>query len=90
VPTQEPTWLDRGDGGEDRRHEWAQVLHAIGSGTDDDYAERERRDVLLELDTAVHCDQNVVIAPHPAQEFAVLDAGPTALHDRLGSMAAEL
>jgi len=64
------------------------VLHAIGSSTDDDYTERERRDLLLELDTAVHCDQNVVVAPHSAQEFAVLDAGPTALHNRLDSMAA--
>jgi hypothetical protein len=66
------------------------VLHAIGSGTDDDYTERERRDLLLELDTAVHCDQDIVMAPHPAQEFPVLDAGPTALDHRLHSMAAEL
>jgi hypothetical protein len=48
-------WLGRGDGGEDRRHERAQVLHAIGSGTNDDDTERERRDLLLELNTALIC-----------------------------------
>jgi hypothetical protein len=88
--SQELAWLDRGDGGEHRRHERAQVLHAIGSGTDDEYTERERRYLLLELDTAVHCDQNVVMATHPAQEFAILDTGPTAPHNRSDRMAVEL
>jgi hypothetical protein len=75
---------------EDRRHERAQVLHAIGSGTNDDDTERERRDLLLEFNTAVHCDQNIIVAPHAAQEFPVLDTGPTAADHCLDSMPAEL
>jgi hypothetical protein len=86
----DPAWLGRGDGGEDRRHERAQVLHAIGSGANDDYTERQRRDLLLELDTAVHRDQNIIVAPHAAQEFPVLDTGPTAVDHGLDSMEAEL
>jgi hypothetical protein len=85
-----PAWLGRGDGGEDCRHKRAQVPHAIGSGTNDDDTERERRDLLLELDTAVHCDQNIKVAPHAAQEFPVLDTGPTAACHCLDSVAAEL
>jgi len=84
------SWPRRGDGCENRRHKRPQVLHAIGSGSDDDDAEGERRDLMLELDTAVHCDQNIKVAPHAAQEFPVLDTGPTAACHCLDSVAAEL
>jgi hypothetical protein len=83
-------WLGRGDGGEDRWHERVQVLHAIGSGTNDDYTERERRDLLLELDAPVHCDQNIIVAGHASQELPVRDTGPTAVDHSLDSMAEEL
>ena len=63
---------------------------AIGAGTDDDDAERERRDLLLELDSTVHRDQNIIVAPHAAQEFTILNAGPTAPGHGLDRMAAEL
>jgi hypothetical protein len=72
-------WLGRGDGGEDRRLEWAQVLHAIGSGTNDDNPERDNRDLLLELNTAVHCDQNIITARDASQEFPVLPGSQIAI-----------
>jgi hypothetical protein len=86
----DPARLGRGDGGDDRRYEWAQVLRAIGSGANEDYTEKERRDLLLELDAAVHCDQNIVMATHAVQEFPVLDAGPTAADHSFDDMAGEL
>jgi len=48
------------DGGEDRRHERPEVLHAIGYCSDDYDTKWEHRDGLLELDATIHCDQDVV------------------------------
>src|ERR1700730_11000283 len=56
--------VDRGEGGEDRRHERPQILHAVGSGTDEHNAKRQCRDALLELDAAVHCDENIILTAH--------------------------
>ncbi len=42
----------------------------------DDDTEWERRDWLLELDAAVHRDQDIVVAAHPAQKLAILDSSP--------------
>ena len=82
--------LGRGDSGEDRAHERPQVLHAVGSGTNDDYTKRQNRDLLLELNTAVHCDQNIITIRHASQELTVLDTRPTAADHSLDSMAEEL
>ena len=65
------------------------MLHAIGSGMDDDYTERKRRDLLLELGAAVHREQNVISLPHAPQQLAILDPGPTASGHSLNSMAVE-
>ena len=46
------------------------MLQAIGCGMRDDDPEGEPRDWLLELDAAVHRDQDIVVAAHPAQERA--------------------
>jgi len=46
--------------------------------------------LLLEFDTAVHCDENIKVATHAVQEFPVLEASPTAVGYRLDRMAAEL
>lgn len=86
----DPARLSHADGIENRRHQRAQVLHAIGLGANDDDTERQIRDLLLELDTAVHRDQNIIMAAHAVQEFPVLDAGPTAADHSLDDMAVEL
>jgi hypothetical protein len=52
--------------------------------------EREPRDWLLELDAAVHRDQDIVVAARPAQEIAILDAGPAASDHGLNVVAGEL
>ena len=65
------------------------MLHAIGSGTNDHYTERERLDLLLELDAAVHCDQDIVMATNAVQEIALLDASPATTNDSVDGMAAE-
>ena len=82
-------WLGRSDSGEDRWHKRAQVLYAVGSGTNDDYTKRQRRDVLLELDAAVHCEQNIISAPHAPQQLAIPHPGPTASNHSLYNMAVE-
>src|SRR6266545_3782625 len=66
----------RSDCGENRRNERPEVLQAIGCGMRDDDTEWERRDWLLELDAAVHRDQDIVVAAHPAQKLAILDSSP--------------
>jgi hypothetical protein len=47
------------------------------------------RDGLLELDAAVHRDQDIVVAPHAVQEVAVLDASPAAADHGVNIVAAE-
>jgi hypothetical protein len=76
-PTNAPR-VDRVESGEDRRHERPQILHAVGSGTNEHNAERQCRDALLELDAAVHCDEDIILAAHSEQQFAILDPGPAA------------
>jgi len=51
---------------------------------------RGPRDWLLELDAAVHRDQDIVIAAHPAQEIAILDAGPAASDHGINVVAGKL
>src|SRR5208282_2966324 len=53
------------------------------------YGKRKRRDLLLELDAAVHCKQHVVSVPHAPEQLAILDPGPTASDHSLNSMAVE-
>src|ERR1700730_10926463 len=87
-PTNAPR-VDRGEGGEDRRHERPQMLHAVGSGTDEHNAKRQCRDGLLELDAAVHCDENIILTAHSAQELAVLDPAPAATGNGVYGMTRE-
>jgi hypothetical protein len=56
----------------------------------DDDPKRELRDWLLVLDAAVHRDQNLVLAAHPAEEVAILDAGPSASDHGINVMAGKL
>ena len=50
----------------------------VGSGTDEHNAKRQCRDALLELDAAVHCDEEILLTAHSAQQRAVLDPAPAA------------
>jgi hypothetical protein len=66
------------------------VLQAIGCGLRDDDPEREPFDWLLKLDAAVHRDQDIVVPAHPAQEIAILDAGPASSDHGINVVAGEL
>jgi hypothetical protein len=41
-------------------------------------AKGQCRDALLELDAAVHCDEDVVVTTHSAQQVAILDPASAA------------
>ena len=41
-------------------------------------AKGQCRDALLELDAAVHCDENIILTVQSAQQLAVLDPAPAA------------
>ena|SRR5215471_12753508 len=46
------------------------------------------RDTLLELDAVVHCDEDIILTGHSAQQLAVLDPAPAAAgHGVYGSAA---
>lgn len=66
------------------------MLQAVGCGIHDDDPEREPSHWLLELDAPVHRDQDIVVAAHPAQEIAILDAGPPAADHGINVVAGEL
>ena len=58
--------LGRCNGVEDGGYEWPQVLHPVGCGAHEDDSVGKRRNIVLELDTAVHRNEDVVIAAHAA------------------------
>ena len=80
----------RVDGCDDRRHERSQILDAVGSGANDDDAERQSPDLMLELDAAVHRHEDIIFTPHAAQELAILDPGPAARDICVDRMTGEL
>ena len=85
----ELTWLERGEGVEDRRHERLEVHDTIGWRADKKHAERQRCEVLLELDAPVHRDQRVVFAMHTPQKLTVRDARPAAADHGVDTVALE-
>jgi hypothetical protein len=64
------------------------MLPAAGSGANEHNAERQCRDAPLELDAAVHYE-DIILAAHSAQQFAVLDPAPTAAGDSVYGMTME-
>ena len=70
-------------------YERLEMNHPVGGSPDKEYARDERRQILLELDTAIHRDQHVVHAFHPPQQFAIADARPTAAGYRIDTVAVE-
>ena len=87
-PTNAPR-VDRGEGGEDRRHERPQILHAVGSGAREHNAKRQCRDALLKLDDAVHRDKNIILAARSAERLAVPDPTPAATGNGVYGMTME-
>jgi hypothetical protein len=81
--------LDPVDGGEDRRHKRPQILHAVGRSNNDHNTERQCRDALLKLDTAVHCDEGIMVTAHSTQQLAVLDPSPPATGHGVYGMSVE-
>jgi len=63
--------------------------HSIRGGENEKDAERQRRDVLLELDALVHGEQSIVLTTHALKKVAVLDASPTTPDDGSGAVAFE-
>jgi len=53
-------------------------------------AKRQCRNALLELDAAVHRDEDLVLTAHSAQQLAVLDPGPAATGNGVYGMTMEL
>jgi hypothetical protein len=78
--------IDRVESGEDRWHEWPQILDAVGSGTNEHNAKRQCREALLELDAAIHCDEDVILTGHSTEQFAVFDPSPAATGDSVYRM----
>lgn len=73
----------------DRGNEWLEMHHSVGRGENEKHPERQRRDVLLELDTLVHREQRVVLPTHAPKQITVLDPGLAAGHDGGRGMALE-
>lgn len=65
------------------------MLHAIRYSVHDDDTDSKRRDGLLELDAAIHCDEDIVVATHAVQELAVPDASPPAADHGVDIVAGE-
>src|SRR5580692_10415748 len=88
-PTNAPR-VDRVESGEDRGHERPQMLHAVGSGANEHNAKGQCRDALLELDAPVHCDEDMILTAHSAQQLAVLDPAPAATGDGVHCMPVDV
>ena len=81
--------LDRGECREDRRHERSQILNTVGRGANEDDTERQYGYALLEPDIPVHCNEDIIVTPHAAQQFAVLNACPALASYCVHRMAAK-
>jgi hypothetical protein len=64
-----------------------QIHHAIRPGTNEQYTEGKCWQVLLELDTPVHCKQGIVRAAHAPKKLAVRDASPTPADHSIDTVA---
>ena len=63
--------------------------HAVRWGTDEQHADGQRAQVLLELDTPVHRDEGVVLASHSPQKLTVRDASPSTARHGIDTVAFE-
>jgi hypothetical protein len=65
------------------------VNEAVGRSPQHYDSERQLRNLLLELDAPVHCEECVKPPGSPCEELAIGDAGPTEAHYRLNVMPGE-
>ena len=79
----------RREGFKDRGDEWPEVHHSVGRGENEEHAERQPCDILLEVDAPVHGQQRVVLPTHASEKVAVLDTGPATADDGGGAVAFE-
>lgn len=70
----------------DAGHHQPEMHHAIGRCPEEEHAERQPRDMLLELDASVHRNKGVVFTAHALQELTVTDAGPATTDDGVDRM----
>ncbi len=63
-------------------HQRPEVVDVIAYGANCDHGDLKQRQVLLILQIPVHREEDIELPGGPAQEFAVLDAGPATLGDR--------
>jgi hypothetical protein len=63
--------------------------HPIGWGENEKDSERQRRNVLLELDALVHGEHRIVLATHASKKVAVFDASPATSDNGGDAMAFE-
>ena len=65
------------------------MLHAVGSGRERVQCRTAIEMDCLDLDAAVHRDEEIALSAHSAQEVAVLDSAPTAAGDGVYGMTME-
>ena len=65
------------NGGQQLRHDWAEVRKPIRMRIDHNHAERERGNVLLIREIAVHRDQDIADGGGAAYQLSILRAGPS-------------
>ncbi len=63
--------------------------HSVGGGENEKDSERQRCNVLLELDALVHGEQYIVLATHALKKVAVFDASPATSDDGGSAVAFE-
>jgi len=61
--------------------QWFKILHAILLGDQDDYRNRQFRNVLLKFRVSIRCDEHVEFRGCKCKEFAVIDACPSLVAD---------
>jgi hypothetical protein len=74
------------DGADER----PQILYPVGTCSDDNDAERKRREVVLVFKLAVHREECRDVPGRAAEKFAVRDSGPTQPLDGRDVVAAQL
>jgi hypothetical protein len=85
----ELTRLERWKGFKDRGNKRFETHHSVGCGANEKYPERQRGNVLLELDALIHGEQRIVLATHASKKVAVFDASPATSDDAAGAVAFE-
>ena len=63
--------------------------HAVGWCADEQNADRDCRQVLLELDAPVHRDERIIFCLHSTEKLTVCNASPAAVDHGIDTVALE-